>query len=152
MELWWRLRGWKRLRLTSADCPARLREIADRVPLEDITLSDGVTAEFRCLGSQVPLLRVRDGERLEAIGEGGSEKKVQMPQFAQPEIVLSPRQAIFATWEYVAIKDAEGRIAAAPTVGCPPAVPIVVSGERIDEKALQLLAYYGFDRVAVTAK
>ena len=39
MELWWRLRGWKRLRLTSADCPARLREIADRVPLEDITLS-----------------------------------------------------------------------------------------------------------------
>ena len=74
MELWWRLRGWKRLRLTSADCPARLREIADRVPLEDITLSDGVTAEFRCLGSQVPLIRVRDGEQLEAIGEGGLPK------------------------------------------------------------------------------
>ena len=74
MELWWRLRGWKRLRLTSADCPARLREIADRVPLEDITFSDGVTAEFRCLGSQVPLIRVRDGEHLEAIGEGGLPK------------------------------------------------------------------------------
>ena len=74
MELWWRLRGWKRLRLTSADCPSRLREIADRVPLEDITLSDGVTAEFRCLGSQVPLIRVRDGEQLEAIGEGGLPK------------------------------------------------------------------------------
>lgn len=74
MELWWRIRGWKRLRLTSADCPSRLREIADRVPLEDITLSDGVTAEFRCLGTQVPLIRVRDGERLEAVGEGGLPK------------------------------------------------------------------------------
>ena len=91
-----------------------------------------------------------DLDRLvEALGEGGCEKKVQMPQFTQPEIALSPRQAIFAPWEYVAIKDAKSRIAAAPTVGCPPAVPIVVSGEQIDEKALQFLAYYGFDRVAV---
>ena len=74
MELWWRLTGWKRLRLTSADCPARLREIADRVPLEDITFSDGVTAEFRCLRTDVPKLRIRDGERLETVGEGGLPK------------------------------------------------------------------------------
>ena len=52
MELWWRLRGWKRLRLTSADCPARLREIADRVPLEDITLS-----AYPVLAKQVEKIR-----------------------------------------------------------------------------------------------
>ena len=71
MELWWRLRGWKRLRLTSADCPARLREISNRLPLEDISFPEQVTAEFRCLASDVPMIRVRDGERLETVEAGG---------------------------------------------------------------------------------
>ena len=43
MELWWRLRGWKRLRLTSADCPSRLRQMAERVKLTDIVFPEPVT-------------------------------------------------------------------------------------------------------------
>ena len=74
MELWWRLRGWKRLRLTSADCPARLRQMADRVKLTDIVFPGPVTAEFSCLRTDVPKLRIRDGERLETVGEGGLPK------------------------------------------------------------------------------
>ena len=74
MELWWRLRGWKRLRLTSADCPSRLRQMADRVKLTDIVFPGPVTAEFSCLRTDVPKLRIRDGERLEAVGEGGLPK------------------------------------------------------------------------------
>lgn len=74
MELWWRLRGWKRLRLTSADCPSRLRQMADRVKLTDIVFPGPVTAEFSCLRTDVPKLRILDGERLEAIGEGGLPK------------------------------------------------------------------------------
>jgi arginine/lysine/ornithine decarboxylase len=34
-------------------------------------------------------------------------------------------------------------------VGCPPAVPIVVSGERIDESAEECFAYYGITHCAV---
>lgn len=74
MELWWRLRGWKRLRLTSADCPSRLRQMADRVKLTDIVFPEPVTAEFSCLRTDVPKLRIRDGERLETVGEGGFPK------------------------------------------------------------------------------
>ena len=74
MELWWRLRGWKRLRLTSADCPSRLRQMADRVKLTDIVFPGPVTAEFSCLRTDVPKLRILDGERLEAVGEGGLPK------------------------------------------------------------------------------
>ena len=74
MELWWRLRGWKRLRLTSADCPSRLRQMADRVKLTDIVFPGPVTAEFSCLRTDVPKLRIRDGERLETVGEGGLPK------------------------------------------------------------------------------
>ncbi len=89
---------------------------------------------------------------VEAIGENTFPKTEGMPVFCVPEKVLSPRQAIFAPWEWVKTEESEGRIAAAPTVGCPPAVPIVVSGERIDKKAVHLLAYYGFNLVAVVAE
>ena len=71
MELWWRLRGWRRLRLTSADCTARLREISVQIPLEDIAFPEPVTAEFSCLASAAPRIRVRDGESLQTVQEGG---------------------------------------------------------------------------------
>ncbi len=85
----------------------------------------------------------------EATGENISPKIPEMPGITQPEKVLSVRQAMFAPWEYVAVEKSEGRIAAAPTVGCPPAVPIVVSGERINAQIVSVLSYYGFDRIAV---
>ena len=89
---------------------------------------------------------------IEAMGESNCVKNTGMPALSQPEKVLSPRQAVFAPWEWVAVEESAGRIAAAPTVGCPPAVPIVVSGERIDKKTAAMLAYYGFDRVAAVAE
>ena len=42
-----------------------------------------------------------------------------------------------------------GRVCGAPTVSCPPAVPIAVSGERIGPEALALFHYYGVKRVDV---
>ena len=49
----------------------------------------------------------------------------------------------------VSAKDALGRVLASVTVSCPPAVPIVVSGERINEAALQCFAYYGIESCCV---
>ena len=62
---------------------------------------------------------------------------------------LSIRDAMFAKQETVLAKDALGRICGAPTVSCPPAIPIVVSGEVIGEEALQLFDYYGIETVDV---
>ncbi len=59
------------------------------------------------------------------------------------ETVLSPRAALFAPHERVSVEDAVGRICAAPLVGCPPAIPVAVSGERIPPDALPLFRYYG---------
>ncbi|MBQ6986698.1 MAG: amino acid decarboxylase [Oscillibacter sp.] len=59
------------------------------------------------------------------------------------ESVLSPRAALFAPHERVSVEDAVGRICAAPLVGCPPAIPVAVSGERIPPDALPLFRYYG---------
>ncbi len=58
------------------------------------------------------------------------------------ETVLSPRAALFAPHERVPVEDAVGRICAAPLVGCPPAIPVAVSGERIPPDALPLFRYY----------
>ena len=59
------------------------------------------------------------------------------------------RHALFAPQETVAADQALGRVCGAPTVSCPPAVPSVISGERIGPEALTLFARYGEERVDV---
>ena len=66
-----------------------------------------------------------------------------------PEPAMSIRQALLAPWEEVPLSQALGRICGAPTVSCPPAVPVVVSGERISRDALAVLARYGIHCLAV---
>lgn len=67
----------------------------------------------------------------------------EVPVLAKPERRLSPRQALMAPSREVEIHRCAGKVLAAPTVSCPPAVPIVVCGEVIDETAVRLMEYYG---------
>lgn len=62
---------------------------------------------------------------------------------------MSVRQALFAPQETVAAEASLGRVCGAPTVSCPPAVPIAVSGERIGPEALTLFAHYEVEWVDV---
>ena len=66
-----------------------------------------------------------------------------------PPQAISVRKAILLPSETVPAKNAIGRIAALPTVSCPPAVPIAVSGEVITEDMLPHLMRYGIDTLAV---
>lgn len=63
--------------------------------------------------------------------------------------VCSPREAMLAPMETVPVAESEGRVLAAATVGCPPAVPIVVSGEQIDDHAMECFRYYGITHCSV---
>ena len=74
--------------------------------------------------------------------------KSPLPQ-ARGEQAMPVRQALFAPQETVAADRALGRVCGAPTVSCPPAVPIAVSGERIGPEALTLFAHYGVEWVDV---
>ncbi|MBE6610350.1 MAG: amino acid decarboxylase [Ruminococcaceae bacterium] len=65
------------------------------------------------------------------------------------EQCMTVREAIFGESEMVAVENAVGRICGTPTVSCPPAIPIVVSGERISEKAVKLFKKYGIDKISV---
>ena len=64
---------------------------------------------------------------------------------------MSIRSAVLARSETVSVCDALGRICAAPTVSCPPAVPIVISGEKITEEDIELFKYYGIEKLSVIA-
>ena len=78
----------------------------------------------------------------------GQPKPLQLP-LARGEQACSIRQAAFSFRETVAAADSLGRICGLPTVGCPPAIPIAVSGERIAPEALTLFEYYGISQVEV---
>lgn len=71
------------------------------------------------------------------------------PCLLPPEVICSPRKAAFSPSESICAAQAAGRILAAPTVGCPPAVPVVVGGERITQNAVEVFAYYGISSVQV---
>ena len=59
------------------------------------------------------------------------------------------RQAVFAPQEQLPAEQAVGRICAMPTVSCPPAIPIVVSGEQITPAAASWMKRYHVEEVSV---
>ena len=81
------------------------------------------------------------------------ERKAPMsaepPVFHPQEKAMSIRAAALSRQETVPAAEAEGRVLAAATVGCPPAVPIVVCGERIDRHAVACFEYYGIKNCTV---
>ncbi len=73
------------------------------------------------------------------------------PRLPRPLLAMSPRKAILSASEQTPIAEAEGKILASPSVSCPPAIPILVSGEIINADAVKCFAYYGIN-VCLTVK
>lgn len=71
------------------------------------------------------------------------------PVFSLPKKATEIRNAVFSEYETIPANESEGRILAAANVSCPPAVPIVVCGEKIDKKAMECFEYYGIKEVNV---
>ena len=73
----------------------------------------------------------------------------ESPVHLPGEQVMTIREAMLSDSEQLPAEQCLGRILAVPTVGCPPAVPILVCGERIDAHAIGCFAYYGIDHCCV---
>ena len=74
------------------------------------------------------------------------------PPIPRPERAMSLRAAALAPAETVPAERSEGRVLADPCVSCPPAVPILVSGERIDADAVRCFRYYGISEISCVAE
>jgi arginine/lysine/ornithine decarboxylase len=73
----------------------------------------------------------------------------EMPEFRKAERVCRVREAVTSQSETVSAENSLGRVAALTHCSCPPAVPVVVSGERIDENAIKCFEYYGIKEIKV---
>lgn len=71
------------------------------------------------------------------------------PVFQSGNRVMSVREAMLSPSEIVPVSQSVGRILSAATVGCPPAVPILICGERIDAHAVSCFEYYGVETCTV---
>lgn len=56
---------------------------------------------------------------------------------------LTVREAVFSASEEIDIAECKGRILSSVAISCPPAIPITVCGEIIDENAIKCFEYYG---------
>lgn len=75
--------------------------------------------------------------------------KAFFPPVPRPERVLSVREAIFKDSEELPVSKCGGRICASAAISCPPAVPLVVCGERIDSNVIESFRYYGIESCRV---
>ena len=115
----------------------------------------GVECEYADLDFLVLMLTPENGaadiERI--VYAMGTNDTTYAPQPTLPlacgERVCSAREALFTPRETVPAAQSLGRVCGAPTVGCPPAIPIAVSGERIGPEALELFRRYGVEQVEV---
>lgn len=84
-----------------------------------------------------------------AAGEAGKPRdRVPLPVVRAPR-ACSIRRALLAPQELLPAQDALGRICGAPTVACPPAIPVAVSGEVITREAIEVFCRCGIETVSV---
>ena len=75
--------------------------------------------------------------------------KIENIEISEAERVMTIRDAIFSECEEVNIENATDRICASPTVSCPPAIPIAISGEKITNEHIKLFKKYNIDKILV---
>lgn len=74
------------------------------------------------------------------------------PPLPHPVKRLSPREALFSPGEEVPLDCCLGKVSACAAVSCPPAVPLAVCGEVIDEDVIALMEYYGIHTCRVVGE
>ncbi len=129
------------------------------IQFADKLSESGIVCEFADTDFAVMMLTPEIGDegldRLKAamLAIGKNDEITQKaPPLHKPEKVLSVRSAALCECETVAVKESLGRILATATVSCPPAVPVVVSGEKIDEKVIEIFKYYSIENCSVIKK
>ncbi len=122
---------------------------ADGNALADELRMQGVECEYAdstCLVLLLsPVMEEGDFQRLYTALSRCEPKPpaVPPPLPSAPEQVLSMREAALSAWVSVPVGEAVGRICGMVQVPCPPAVPLIVSGERITEEWVGLMRFYG---------
>jgi len=120
------------------------------IALAQILQQHNIVCEFADLDYLVMMCTPETGtaglERL-ALVLAGIEKRAPITELpplpTKTQQVLSIREALFSPSHTMPVDACVGKVMASAAVNCPPAIPIVVCGERIDAHAAACLRYYG---------
>ncbi len=86
----------------------------------------------------------------DALGINTASHKDTSPlPFHLPQQAMSVREAVMSKKITVNTSDSVGRICASPTVSCPPAIPVAISGEIISRELTEIFRHYGITTVDV---
>ncbi len=138
----------------NGDCldPGRLTlRVNDGHELERRLQEQGIWPEMADSGHVVFIVTGADSmeelDRLEQVLDALNlqEDDREYPMPPMPEIVLRPRQALFATAEEIPLDQCEGYISAEQIAPYPPGVPVVAPGEVITKKHLAYLREIGYN-------
>ena len=81
--------------------------------------------------------------------EKKEEIRKNIPSLKIPKMKISIRDAIFSESEVIPVSKSIGRICASNVISCPPAIPLVISGEEITDEIVQLLKHYKTEKINV---
>ncbi|MBE6016117.1 MAG: aminotransferase class V-fold PLP-dependent enzyme [Lachnospiraceae bacterium] len=152
----WTLHGEEPLKITVDAAAAGF----EGGKLADILRQSGIECEYADPDYVVLMLSPyndsKDYERLVSAMDKVSDSISKCSKSAlpgmKPEKVLTIREAMFSASEIISSDSAAGRVLADTDLSCPPAVPLLVCGERIPEGAAELFAHYGITQVAVVCE
>ena len=128
---------------------------ADGRQLADMLRSSGIECEYAD-GEYVVLMpsSETDETELERVIESLGTNTIPYNgsyifEYNCPPSGMTVREAVFSPCETICSDEAVGRICASPVVSCPPAIPVVVSGETITKQAVDVLRHYRITRITV---
>ncbi len=139
----------------AGDDPLHLTIACDGEQLAEELRAQNVECEYAdrtCLVLLLsPVMEEADFVRLEtALNACTPQPPATLPTLPEPaEQALSMREAALSAWEAVPLSQAAGRICGPVQVPCPPAVPLVISGERITPEWCDLMRFYGIETITV---
>lgn len=138
-------------------CPGSFGYTGDAI--SEIMRREGIEAEMSDSDHIVfmlsPYNSSEDIERLESVLLSIERKeavRLLSPASVKTDVKMTPRQASLLPSERIPVSDSIGRVLADCSVSCPPAVPIAVSGEVINDGVAEAFKYYGINSISVVAE
>lgn len=145
ISLGFNLIGQEKLKIT-LDCKSFGyfgKEISDILERENIIVEyfdkDFVVLMFSPLNEDEEFCKLKNV--LKGIERKRTLSKTHL-RFTTPIKKLNVKDALFSKEEKIGIRKAKGRIISSISVSCPPAIPLIFSGEVVDDNIIEIMEYY----------
>ena len=134
--------------------PLKLTIITNGECLADILRNKGIECEYYDKTCMVIMISTENTvTEIEELENALISTDIPQPSIPMKFIgfnqVLSIRKAFLSPYKNIPVELADGCICANPCVSCPPAIPIVVSGEIITKECIKLLKFYGHKTINI---